>query len=120
MPSDMKELPIRSSCAAVLADKLEQPALDNRSYRVIQLSNKLEALIVHDPDTDKASAALDVHVGNFSDRDDLQVSLPLPLPIVIDIRPGADSGVLRYTALSTHPVDLTGAGRGWWVSMTDG
>ena len=74
----MKELPIRSSCAAVLADKLEQPALDNRSYRVIQLSNKLEALIVHDPDTDKASAALDVHVGNFSDRDDLQVSLPLP------------------------------------------
>ncbi|KAG0637204.1 Metalloenzyme, LuxS/M16 peptidase-like protein [Tuber brumale] len=67
----MKELPIRSGGATVLADKLEQPDLDNRSYRVIQLSNKLEALIVHDPDTDKASAALDVHAGNFSDRDDL-------------------------------------------------
>lgn len=107
----MNELPIRSGSAAVLADKLEQPALDNRSYRVIQLSNKLEALIVHDPDTDKASAALDVHVGNFLDRDDLQVSLPLPLPIVVDLRPGAASGILRYTALSTHPVDLMGAGR---------
>lgn len=41
---------------------------------MIQLPNKLEALIVHDPDTDKASAALDVHVGNFSDSDDLPVS----------------------------------------------
>ncbi|CUS07597.1 unnamed protein product [Tuber aestivum] len=71
MPSDMKELPIRYAGATLLADKLEQPALDNRSYRVIRLSNKLEALIVHDPDTDKASAALDVHVGNFSDKDDL-------------------------------------------------
>ena len=107
----MNELPIRSGSAAVLADKLEQPALDNRSYRVIQLSNKLEALIVHDPDTDKASAALDVHVGNFLDRDDLQVSLPLPPPIVIGLRPGAASGVLRYTALSAHLVDLMGAGR---------
>ncbi|RPB03877.1 LuxS/MPP-like metallohydrolase [Choiromyces venosus 120613-1] len=75
MPSDTKELPIRSSGATVVADKLEQPALDNRSYRVVQLSNKLEALIVHDPDTDKASAALDVHAGNFSDKDDLP---PIP------------------------------------------
>jgi len=103
MPLDMKELPIRSTDAVVLADKLEQPALDNRSYRVIQLSNKLEALIVHDPDTDKASAALDVHVGNFSDGDDLPVSLPLPLP-----------------ALSTHPADPTGAGGRWWVNTTGG
>jgi hypothetical protein len=60
--------------AAVLASDLEKPDLDNRSYRVIQLPNKLEALLVHDPDTDKASAALDVHVGNFSDGSDLQVS----------------------------------------------
>jgi insulysin len=65
-------LPVRGK-SAVLASQLEKPDLDNRSYRVIQLPNKLEALLVHDPDTDKASAALDVHVGSFSDSDDLQV-----------------------------------------------
>lgn len=73
MPST-KDLPIRNGAAKILADKLEQPDLDNRSYRVIQLSNKLEVLLVHDPDTDKASAAMDVHVGNFCDGDELQVS----------------------------------------------
>jgi secreted Zn-dependent insulinase-like peptidase len=35
------------------------------TYRVIRLPNKLEALLVHDPDTDKASAAVNVNVGNF-------------------------------------------------------
>ncbi|KAI9756794.1 MAG: hypothetical protein M4579_003711 [Chaenotheca gracillima] len=63
--------PMPSAAPERLADKLEAPALDDRSYRVIRLSNKIEALIVHDADTDKASAALDVNVGNFSDRDDM-------------------------------------------------
>ena len=54
-----------------VADKLEAPALDNRSYRVIRLPNKLEALLVHDPETDKASAAVNVNVGSFSDPDDM-------------------------------------------------
>lgn len=54
-----------------LADKLEAPALDDRSYRVIRLPNKLEALLVHDPDTDKASASVNVNVGSFSDADDM-------------------------------------------------
>ena len=54
-----------------LAEKLEAPALDDRSYRVIKLSNKLEALLVHDPDTDKASASVNVNVGSFSDEDDM-------------------------------------------------
>lgn len=55
----------------VLADHLERPSLDNRSYKVIRLPNKLEALLIHDPDTDKASAALDVNAGSFSDADDM-------------------------------------------------
>jgi insulysin len=55
----------------VLADQLETPSLDDRTYRVIRLHNKLEALLVHDSDTDKASAALDVNVGNFSDEYDM-------------------------------------------------
>lgn len=54
-----------------LADRLEAPSLDDRTYRVIRLSNQLEALLVHDGDTDKASAALDVNVGNFSDPVDM-------------------------------------------------
>ncbi|KAK3074824.1 metalloprotease [Teratosphaeriaceae sp. CCFEE 6253] len=54
-----------------LADKLEKPLLDNRSYRVVKLANELEALLIHDPDTDKASAAMDVNVGSFSDAEDL-------------------------------------------------
>jgi insulysin len=55
-----------------LADDLEKPELDDRSYRVIALPNKLEALLVHDPTTDKASASLCVNVGSFSDEADLQ------------------------------------------------
>lgn len=54
-----------------VADQLEAPALDDRSYRVIRLPNKLEALLVHDPETDKASAAVNVNVGSFSDPDDM-------------------------------------------------
>ncbi|KKZ60738.1 insulysin [[Emmonsia] crescens] len=54
-----------------LAEVLEKPSVDDRSYRVIRLPNKLEALLVHDPDTDKASASVNVNVGNFSDDDDL-------------------------------------------------
>ncbi|KAL4892080.1 Metalloenzyme, LuxS/M16 peptidase-like protein [Aspergillus ambiguus] len=54
-----------------ITERLEKPELDDRSYRVVRLPNKLEALLVHDPDTDKASAAVNVNVGNFSDADDM-------------------------------------------------
>lgn len=49
------------------ARELEKPDNDDRQYRLIRLPNQLEALLIHDPNTDKASAALDVHVGNLSD-----------------------------------------------------
>ncbi|KAL2828052.1 Metalloenzyme, LuxS/M16 peptidase-like protein [Aspergillus cavernicola] len=55
-----------------LTEGLEKPSLDDRSYRVVQLPNKLEALLVHDAETDKAAAAMDVNVGSFSDPQDLQ------------------------------------------------
>ena len=54
-----------------LTDRMERPSLDDRTYRVIRLSNKLEALLIHDPETDKASAALDVNAGSLSDDEDL-------------------------------------------------
>jgi hypothetical protein len=62
----------RTAHAERLTDNsMERPALDDRSYRVIRLPNKLEALLIHDADTDKASAALDVNVGSFSDKNDM-------------------------------------------------
>lgn len=55
----------------LVTDKLETPSLDDRSYRVIELGNKLEALLVHDPEADKASASLDVNVGSYCDEDEM-------------------------------------------------
>lgn len=60
-----------SDGVVVVTDVMEKPSLDIRSYRVIRLANQLEALIIHDPETDKASAALDVNVGSFSDPKDM-------------------------------------------------
>lgn len=68
------EIPILNRQVAsseCLAEELEKPLLDNRTYRVIRLPNQLEALVIHDPDTDKASAALDVNAGAFSDAKDM-------------------------------------------------
>jgi insulysin len=55
----------------LITDCLEIPVTDDRSYRVISLPNRLEVLLVHDADTDKASAAMDVNVGNFNDPPEL-------------------------------------------------
>ncbi|EWZ78148.1 hypothetical protein FOWG_17524 [Fusarium oxysporum f. sp. lycopersici MN25] len=66
--------PSRGRCSYIgnaCSDSLEKPSLYDRDYRVIRLDNELEALLVHDPETDKASAALDVNVGNFSDESDI-------------------------------------------------
>ncbi|KAF2021275.1 hypothetical protein BU24DRAFT_416934 [Aaosphaeria arxii CBS 175.79] len=52
-------------------EDLERPALDDRAYRIITLPNQLEVLLIHDAKTDKASAAMDVNVGSFSDAEDM-------------------------------------------------
>lgn len=65
----MREDGLRS--VELVTDRLETPSLDDRTYRVVRLPNQLEALLVHDPQTDKASAAMDVNVGSFSDEDDM-------------------------------------------------
>jgi insulysin len=54
-----------------ITDSMETPLTDDRCYRVIKLPNQLEVLLVHDAETDKASAAMDVNVGNFSDEEDM-------------------------------------------------
>lgn len=55
--------------------KLNQPIksfCDDRSYRYMELSNHLQVLLICDPTTDKSAACLNVHVGTFSDPENLQ------------------------------------------------
>ena len=49
--------------------EIERSPADTRDYRAIMLDNGLEALVVSDPATDKAAAALDVNVGSADDPD---------------------------------------------------
>lgn len=46
---------------------IQKSASDDRSYRIVKLSNGLEAVLVQDAATDKAAASLDVAVGHLSD-----------------------------------------------------
>ena len=50
---------------------MDTPMVDKRTYKLIRLANDLEALIIHDPEADKASAAMDVRVGHLSDPEGL-------------------------------------------------
>ncbi|ODH25167.1 hypothetical protein ACO22_05257 [Paracoccidioides brasiliensis] len=54
-----------------IAENLEKPVVYDRLYCVIRLPNELDAFLVHDPNSDKASASVNINVGNFSDDDDL-------------------------------------------------
>ncbi|KAM0952032.1 putative insulysin [Dioscorea sansibarensis] len=49
-----------------------KPRIDKREYRRIVLPNSLEALLISDPETDKAAAAMNVSVGYFSDPEGLE------------------------------------------------
>ena len=46
--------------------------VDDKSYRYLELDNRLKVLLISDRDTDQAAAALDVRTGNGSDPDDWQ------------------------------------------------
>ncbi|TYZ68896.1 hypothetical protein PybrP1_010965 [[Pythium] brassicae (nom. inval.)] len=50
---------------------LDVSALDERRYECLELPNALQVLLISDPKTEKASAALDVHVGHQSDPAEL-------------------------------------------------
>lgn len=63
--------PLGRSVARPRIEDLERAEVDDRSYRIITLSNQLEVLLIHDATTDKASAAMDVNVGSFSDAEDM-------------------------------------------------
>jgi insulysin len=44
---------------------------DKRRYRGLQLANGMRTVLVSDPDAEMTAASVDVHVGSWSDPDDL-------------------------------------------------
>ena len=58
---------LNSQSKAVQDDLSNQPVvspMDDRSYRALTLDNGLQVLLISDPTTQKAAAALDVYVGS--------------------------------------------------------
>ncbi|XP_033756882.1 insulin-degrading enzyme-like isoform X2 [Pecten maximus] len=53
-------------------DKIIKSFQDKRLYRGIELMNGLKIMVVSDPDTEKSSAAIDVHIGALSDPWEVQ------------------------------------------------
>ncbi|KUF87995.1 hypothetical protein AM588_10001665 [Phytophthora nicotianae] len=52
-------------------DGIDVSSLDERQFKYLTLPNALHALVVSDPSTETASAAMDVRVGFHSDPDDI-------------------------------------------------
>ena len=67
----MTSLAAEGAQSTVPAVVPEKSANDSREYRHITLANKMQILLVSDPETDKAAAAMDVAVGHFSDPEEL-------------------------------------------------
>ncbi|CAD8135109.1 unnamed protein product [Paramecium pentaurelia] len=44
-----------------------KPLIDPKTYKYIELENKLKVLLIHDPNSEIASAALDVQVGSWNE-----------------------------------------------------
>ena len=57
--------------ARLLGEVLKSPVDTKREYRALELSNELKVILVSDPATDKAAAALNVMVGSMSDPEHL-------------------------------------------------
>lgn len=93
--------------AELVTDHLETPSLDDRTYRVIRLPNQLEALLVHDAEADKASAAMDVNVGNFSDEVDMP-GMAHAVEHVSCIAPSSETSLVNTVLTLNHEAVVHG------------
>lgn len=59
--------PVSSPPHDVYATPIQRSPNDDRDYRIIRLKNGLHAMLIHDPNVDKAAASLAVTVGHLSD-----------------------------------------------------
>lgn len=69
LPSIQVTMPEASKFVRV--NDIAKSQQDNRDYRGLKLPNGLKVLLVSDPTTDKAAAALTVDVGHMSDPDNI-------------------------------------------------
>lgn len=71
LPSMKLSSPTMDNINLIRINNIAKSQQDNRDYRGLILSNDLKVLLVSDPTTDKAAAALTVDVGHMSDPDDI-------------------------------------------------
>ena len=65
----LQPLPPQAACESGMVNK---SAMDDRTYQVLCLDNQLRVLLISDPDSNISAAAMDVAVGSFSDRPEVQ------------------------------------------------
>ena len=67
--SHWRDVPSTTTTPAysVFTERIEKPAQDDRVYRLIRLTNGLEAVLIHDKDADTSAAAMDIAVGHLND-----------------------------------------------------
>lgn len=58
--------PLVTSAASATQPRIITSETDTRAYRFIELDNRLRVLLISDPTTDRAAAALDLHIGSSS------------------------------------------------------
>jgi len=62
---------IRMPGVNIRTDDIVKSQEDKRCYRGLELENGMKVLLISDPSTDKAAAAMDVHIGYMSDPSNL-------------------------------------------------
>jgi len=65
------DVTMETTAANITCCDVESSAQDDRIYKFMSLPNNLTCLLISDPTTDKASAAMDVRVGHLSDPADV-------------------------------------------------
>ncbi|MEM7195385.1 MAG: insulinase family protein [Pseudomonadota bacterium] len=63
---------VAAAGTVIAAEHPLKSSTDDKDYRYFELDNSLRVLIVSDPESDRAGASLDVHVGNGSDPEGWQ------------------------------------------------
>lgn len=64
-----KDVPASGDCPSysVYTGPINKSELDTREYRIVLLPNKLQAVLIHEFDADKAAACVHVAAGHLQD-----------------------------------------------------
>jgi secreted Zn-dependent insulinase-like peptidase len=53
--------------ATFVQSKITKSRSDDRAYKLLTLENRLQVLLISDPETDKSAASMDVNVGSAAE-----------------------------------------------------